>query len=68
MSLDTQLHILLAITSVWKVRFQQFKHFSVACDELFHMVRLTQKCFPTQIWSFFALVPWINIHEMAYFE
>ena len=60
-------HIQLAITSVWIVRFQQFTHFYLACNVLFHMVYLTQKCFSNQIWSFFALVPWINIHEMAYF-
>ena len=52
-----------AISSVWKVQFQQFKHFSVAYNELFHMVCLTQNCFSTQIWPFFALVPWINIHD-----
>ena len=47
---------------------QQFKHFSVANNELFHMVHLTQKYFSTQILQFFALVPWINIHETANFE
>ena len=60
-------HIWLAITSIWKVQFQEFKHFSVACNELFHMVRLTQKYFSTQIWSFFLIVPWINIHENGLF-
>ena len=44
------------------------KHFPVAYNELFHMVHLTQRCISTQIWPFFALVPWINIHEMDYFE
>ena len=43
--LDMWFHIAIAITSVWKVQFQQFKHFSVACNELFHMVHLTQKMF-----------------------
>ena len=63
-----RLYIRLAITSFEKVRFQQFQHFSVAINVLFHMVHLTQKCFSTQIWPFFALVPWINIHVLAYFE
>ena len=38
----------LAITLVWKVQFQQFKHFSIACSKLFLMVHLNQKCFSTQ--------------------
>ena len=63
-----QFHIQLAISSVWKVRFQQFKHFSVACNDLFHMVHLIHKWFFTQIWPFFPFGPWINIQEMAYFE
>ena len=29
----------LAITFDWKVQFQQFKHFYIACNELFHMVK-----------------------------
>ena len=33
----------LAITSVWKVRFQQFKHFPVANNELLHIICLNQK-------------------------
>ena len=41
---------------------QQFKHFSIACSKLFHMVHLNQKCFSTQIWTFIVIVPWINIH------
>ena len=49
----------LAITSVWKLQFQQFKHFSVACNRLLHMAHLNQKCFSTQI---FMIVRWINIH------
>ena len=49
----------LTITSVWKVQFQQFKHFSVACSELFHMARLNQKCFSTQ--KLFKLFAWILI-------
>ena len=48
----------LAITSVWKVQFLQSKHFSVANNELFHKVCLTQKKLPTQIWPFFVLVPY----------
>ena len=56
-------HIRLDISSVSKVRFQQFKHFPVACNVLFHTVCLTQIFFPTQIWTFFALIPWINIHD-----
>ena len=39
----------LAITLVWKVQLQQFKHFYIACSKLFHMVRLNQECFSTQI-------------------
>ena len=42
-------HILIAITSVWNVQFQQFKHLLVACNELFHLIHLTQKYFSTQI-------------------
>ena len=42
-------HIRLGVTSVWKVQFQQSRHFSVVCNELFHMVCLAQKCFSTQI-------------------
>ena len=62
-----QFHIWSAISSIWKVRFQQFKHFSIADNELYHMVHSTQKYFSTQIYRFFALVPWINIHVLAYF-
>ena len=36
-------NIQFVITSVWKVQFQQFKYFSLANNELFHMVHLTQK-------------------------
>ena len=60
-SVGFQFHIRLAITSVWKVKFQQFKHFSVANNEFFHMVHLTQNYFSTQIWPKIALVPWIII-------
>ena len=28
---------------------QQFKHFPIACNELFHMVHINQKCFPLKI-------------------
>ena len=52
----------LAITLVWKVQFQQFKHFSIACSKLFLLVHLNQKCFSTQIWTFIVIVSWINIH------
>ena len=38
----------LAITFVWKVQFQEFKHFYIACIELIHMERLNQKCFSPQ--------------------
>ena len=48
----TNVQIQLAITSVWKVQFQEFDHFSVVCNELFHIVHLTQKCFSTQICPF----------------
>ena len=56
--LEMQFYItfLSAIISVWMVQSQQFKHLSVAYNELFHMVHLTQKCFSTQIWSFFLIV------------
>ena len=39
----------LALTLIWMVQFQKFKHFPVACNELFHMVHLNQI---SQIWSF----------------
>ena len=39
----------LAITLVWKVQVQQFKHFYIACNELIHMDHLNQKCFPLKI-------------------
>ena len=44
-----QLHVYvrLAITSVWKIRFQQCYHFSVAINELFQMVCATKKIFST---------------------
>ena len=35
------------ITSVWIVQIQRFKHFSVACDELFHVVQCV--CSDTKI-------------------
>ena len=38
----------LAISPVWKFQFQQFKHFSIACNELFHMAHLNQKRFSAQ--------------------
>ena len=43
-----QFHIQSAITSVWKVQFQQFKHFSMAYNELVHMEHFTQKKFSAQ--------------------
>ena len=36
--LYTTLQVQLAITSVWKVQFQLFQHFSVAYTEHFHMI------------------------------
>ena len=50
----------LAITSVWKVRFQQVEQFSVANNELFHMACSTQKLSPAQNRPF----SWILIHGM----
>ena len=38
------------------------KHFSVTCNELFHMMYLNQKCFSAQIWPFFLIARWIIIH------
>ena len=38
----------LAITSVWKVQFQHFQHFSVANNASFQMVCSTQKHVSTQ--------------------
>ena len=52
----------LAITLVWKVQFQQFKQFNIACSKLFLMVHLNQKCFSAKIWTFIVIVTWINIH------
>ena len=48
----------LAITLVWKVQFQQFKHFYIACNELIHMEHLNQKCFSPQnlSWSYRRLI------------
>ena len=47
----------LAITLVWKVQFQQFKHFCIACNELIHMEHLNQRCFFSQnlSWSYHRL-------------
>ena len=50
------------ITLVWKVQFQQFKHFYIACSKLFLMVHLNQKCFSIKILTFIVIVSWINIH------
>ena len=36
---NTQFHI-RCITLIWNVQFQQFKHFSVTCNEPFHMVHI----------------------------
>ena len=44
----TTVQVQLAITSIWKVQCQQFEHFSVANNELFHMVWSTQKLIYTQ--------------------
>ena len=41
--LENHFQIRPAITSIWKVQFQQFIHFSVAYKELFHMICSTQK-------------------------
>ena len=57
--LENHFQIRLAITSIWKVQFQQFIHFSVAYKELFHMICSTQKKF---LGHFFVIVPWISIH------
>ena len=51
------MYIQLVITSVWKVQFQHLKHFSVANNDLFHMVHLIEKYFSNQILQFLALVP-----------
>ena len=47
----------LAITFVWKVQFQQFKHFYIACIELIHMEHFNHKCFSPQnlSWSYHRL-------------
>ena len=50
------------ITLVWKVQFQQFKHFYIACSKPFRMVHLNQKCFSIKILTFIVIVSWINIH------
>ena len=46
--------VLLAITLVWKVQFQLFNHYYIACNELIHMALLNQKCFSPQnlSWSY----------------
>ena len=48
----------LAITLVWKVQFQQFKHFYIACIELIHMEHFNQKSFSPQSlsWSYHRLI------------
>ena len=51
------------ITLVWKVQFQQFKHFSIACTKFFLMVHLNQKVFfHSNLDVYRVIVPWINIH------
>ena len=39
---------LIAITLVWKVQFQQFKLFYIACNELIPMEHFNQKIFSPQ--------------------
>ena len=39
----------LGITFVWKVQFQQFNLFYIACIELIHMEHLSQSCFSLKI-------------------
>ena len=49
---------ILAITLVWKVQIQQFEHFSVANNELFHMVCSTHQLFSTQNSWIMDTNPW----------
>ena len=47
----TTCQVWLAVTSVWKVHFQQFEHYSVANSKLFQMVCSKQKFVSTQnVW------------------
>ena len=65
---NTHVYVHVAITSVLKIRFQQFKHFSVAFNELFHMVHLPKKKLSTQIWLFFMLALWIYANVLLWVE
>ena len=53
-------HVRQAMNSVWKVQFLQIEHFSLACNEFFHMVCSIQKSFSTQNGPF----AWILIHRV----
>ena len=60
--LEIQKFVRSAKTSVWKVRFQQLKHFPVANNELFHTVPSKQKLFSTQN----GLLAWILIYRVIW--
>ena len=57
----------LAITSVWKVQFQRFKHFSVAYNELFHMVDLLKHDFLLKC-GLFCVVPYNIQHTCTQYR
>ena len=45
-----------AVTSVWKAQHQQFEHFSVANNELFHVACSTQNNFLLKIGHFLGMI------------
>ena len=40
---------LIIVSLDWKVQFQQFKHFYIACNKLIYMEHFNQNCFPLKI-------------------
>ena len=59
----TQLVKFKAITSVWKVHFKQFEHFSVANSDLFQMVCSTQKIVSAQNSRIMDINPWYECEK-----
>ena len=64
----TTCKVQLAITSVRKVRFQLFKHFSVANNELVQMMCSTQKLFFTQNACIMDINPWYECEKWSNFS
>ena len=51
----------MVLTSLRKVQFQQFQHYSVANRKVYQLICLTNKIRVGQICSKLA-EPWINVH------